>query len=182
MVKNKYERYLLNGGGVNKYRYVYSLRIMDQYSSANQIPTLIAYESRMTIDILFISAMSAEVERVFSDAKITIDDKRQCLKASTIKTVKCLNSWFQLSHLPYSFLTTKQADSVRRSSRTGWQSLRHSQRCRGIDPTSDGQAFKAAQTYDHRCSVISLSIAIPLLFFFHMRMLLFGPLQRQRAK
>ena len=46
----------------------------------------------MAIDILFISAMSAEVERVFSNIKITIDDKRQRLKVSTIEAVKYLKS------------------------------------------------------------------------------------------
>ena len=44
----------------------------------------------MAIDILFISAMLAEVERVFSDVKITINDKRQRLRASTIEAIKCL--------------------------------------------------------------------------------------------
>ena len=34
--------------------------------------------------------MSAEVERVFSDVKITINDKRQRRKASTIEAVECL--------------------------------------------------------------------------------------------
>ena len=50
----------------------------------------------MAIDILFISAMSAEVERVFFDTKNTMGAKRQRLKASTIETVKSLKSWFRL--------------------------------------------------------------------------------------
>ena len=50
----------------------------------------------MAIDILSIPAMSAEVERVFSGAKITIGDKRQRLRASTIEAVECLKSWFRL--------------------------------------------------------------------------------------
>ena len=43
----------------------------------------------MAIDILSIPAMSAEVERVFSGAKITMG-------VSTIEAVECLKSWFRL--------------------------------------------------------------------------------------
>ena len=43
----------------------------------------------MAIDILSIPAMSAEVERVFSGAKITMG-------VSTIEAVGCLKSWFRL--------------------------------------------------------------------------------------
>ena len=46
----------------------------------------------MAIDILFISAISAEVERVISNIKIKIDDKRQRLKVSTIEAVEYLKS------------------------------------------------------------------------------------------
>ena len=51
----------------------------------------------MAIDILFISAISAEVERVISNIKIKIDDKRQRLKVSTIEAVEYLKSWFRLN-------------------------------------------------------------------------------------
>ena len=48
VIKDEYERYLL-AGGANKYRYVYSLRIVNQHSLANQIPTLVAYGNRYTM-------------------------------------------------------------------------------------------------------------------------------------
>ena len=50
----------------------------------------------MVIDILSISAMSFEVERLFSAAKNIIGDKRYRLNASTIEAVECLKSWFRL--------------------------------------------------------------------------------------
>ena len=51
---------------------------------------------KMVIDIYFISAMSAEPERVFSGAKYTISDQRNSLKSETIELLKCLKSWFRL--------------------------------------------------------------------------------------
>ena len=41
--------------------------------------------------------MLAEVERVFSNIKIIINDKRQRLKAFIIEAIKCLKSWFRLN-------------------------------------------------------------------------------------
>jgi hypothetical protein len=48
----------------------------------------------MAIDILSIPAMSAELERLFSSAKITITDRRNRLGVETIEALKCLKSWF----------------------------------------------------------------------------------------
>lgn len=48
----------------------------------------------MAIDIYSIPAISAEPERVFSEAKRTISDQRASLKAETIELLECLKSWF----------------------------------------------------------------------------------------
>jgi hypothetical protein len=37
--------------------------------------------------------MSAEVERVFSSAKLTITDRRALLKVDIIEACECLNHW-----------------------------------------------------------------------------------------
>jgi hypothetical protein len=61
--------------------------------------------SRLALDILSIPAMSAEPERLFSGAKITITDRRNRLDADTIEALECLKSWFGIRdwetvHLP----------------------------------------------------------------------------------
>jgi hypothetical protein len=38
--------------------------------------------------------MSAEPERLFSGAKITITDRRNRLESDTIEALECLKSWF----------------------------------------------------------------------------------------
>ncbi len=50
----------------------------------------------MAIDIYSIPAMSAEPERVFSGAKLTVSDQRNGLKSETIELLECLKSWFRL--------------------------------------------------------------------------------------
>jgi hypothetical protein len=52
--------------------------------------------SRLALDILSIPAMSAEPERLFSGAKITITDRRNRLDAATIEALECLKSWWGL--------------------------------------------------------------------------------------
>jgi hypothetical protein len=47
----------------------------------------------MAFDILLIPAMSAEPERLFSSAKITITDCRNRLGIESIKAIECLKSW-----------------------------------------------------------------------------------------
>ena len=49
--------------------------------------------SRMAIELLSIPAMSAEPERLFSGAKLTISDQRASLQAQTIEATECLKSW-----------------------------------------------------------------------------------------
>ena len=46
------------------------------------------------MDILSIPAMSAEPERLFSRAKITITDRRNRLGSDAIEALECLKSWF----------------------------------------------------------------------------------------
>jgi hAT family C-terminal dimerisation region len=52
--------------------------------------------SRMAIDILSIPVMSAEPERLFSSAKITITDRRNQLKSDIIEALECLQSWYDI--------------------------------------------------------------------------------------
>ncbi|ODQ72320.1 hypothetical protein LIPSTDRAFT_71821 [Lipomyces starkeyi NRRL Y-11557] len=47
----------------------------------------------MALDVLSIPAMSAEPERLFSSAKITITDRRNRLGIETIEAIECLKSW-----------------------------------------------------------------------------------------
>ena len=47
----------------------------------------------MALDILSIPAMSAEPERLFSGAKITITDCRNRLGIKSIEAIECLKSW-----------------------------------------------------------------------------------------
>jgi hypothetical protein len=49
--------------------------------------------SIMALDILSIPAMSAEPERIFSGAKITITDRRNRLGIESIQAIECLKSW-----------------------------------------------------------------------------------------
>jgi hypothetical protein len=55
----------------------------------------------MAIDILSIPAMSAEPERLFSKAKITITDRRNRLGVSTIEQLECLKSWLNITNTPW---------------------------------------------------------------------------------
>ena len=51
--------------------------------------------SKMAIDIFSVPPMSAEPERVFSGAKLTITHQRNRLKMNTIEALQCLKSWFR---------------------------------------------------------------------------------------
>jgi hypothetical protein len=53
----------------------------------------------MALDILSIPAMSADPERLFLTAKITISDLRNRLGIFTIKTLECLKSWLKIQML-----------------------------------------------------------------------------------
>jgi hypothetical protein len=49
--------------------------------------------ARMGLDYLTIPAMSAEPERVFSAAKITLSDRRCRMGDDAIEALECLKSW-----------------------------------------------------------------------------------------
>jgi hypothetical protein len=49
--------------------------------------------AQMALEIFTIPAMSAEVERVFSSAKLTITDRRARRKVDIIEACECLNHW-----------------------------------------------------------------------------------------
>jgi hypothetical protein len=50
----------------------------------------------MALDYLSIPAMSAEPERLFSSAKVTISDRRSRLGSDVIEALECLRSWLQI--------------------------------------------------------------------------------------
>ena len=47
----------------------------------------------MALDYLSIPGMSAEPERLFSSARVTITDRRNRLGSDTIEALECLRSW-----------------------------------------------------------------------------------------
>ena len=53
----------------------------------------------MALDILSIPAMSADPERLFSGAKITISDRRNRLGIYTVEALECLKSWLKIEVL-----------------------------------------------------------------------------------
>jgi hypothetical protein len=55
--------------------------------------TLYPNLSKMALDLLSIPAMSAEPERLFSDTKITLQDRRNRLGIDIIEAIECIKSW-----------------------------------------------------------------------------------------
>ena len=49
----------------------------------------------MALDLLSIPAMSAEPERLFSGAGVTITERRNRLGAESIEALECLKSWYK---------------------------------------------------------------------------------------
>ena len=49
----------------------------------------------MAIDVFSIPVIWAKAERLFSLAKLQIDDQQASLKATTIKTLECMKSWLK---------------------------------------------------------------------------------------
>ena len=54
----------------------------------------------MALNILSIPAMLADPERLFSGTKITISDRRNRLRITTIQALECLKSWLKLVEIP----------------------------------------------------------------------------------
>ena len=55
----------------------------------------------MALDILSIPAMSAELECLFSGAKITITDCRNKLGIESVQAIECLKSWLKKDIVAY---------------------------------------------------------------------------------
>jgi hypothetical protein len=49
----------------------------------------------MALDILSIPAMSAEPERLFSGAALTITERRNRLGVESVEALECLKSWYR---------------------------------------------------------------------------------------
>jgi hypothetical protein len=50
----------------------------------------------MALDLLSIPAMSADLERLFLGAKITITDRRNKLRIEVIQFLECIKSWLKI--------------------------------------------------------------------------------------
>jgi len=67
----------------------------------------------MAIDILSIPAMSAGVERLFSQCKIMLTDRRNRLQIDSLQAVECIKSWDALQiGLPQVVVTGAQLEDV----------------------------------------------------------------------
>jgi len=51
----------------------------------------------MALNILSIPTMSADPERLFLGAKITISNRRNRLRIYTLEALECLKSWLKIS-------------------------------------------------------------------------------------
>jgi hypothetical protein len=67
--------------------------------------------SLMASDILSIPAMSAGVERLFSQCKIMLTDRRNRLQIDSLQAVECIKSWDSLQiGLPQVVVTEAQME------------------------------------------------------------------------
>jgi hypothetical protein len=72
----------------------------------------------MALDMLSISAMSAEPERLFEGAKISITDRRNCLGIESIEALECLKSWMSIQEfLIFNFLLENHVSVIPRYER-----------------------------------------------------------------
>ncbi|OBS17545.1 hypothetical protein FPOA_26357 [Fusarium poae] len=92
LVTDEYERYC-NSEWV--YGFTSALAWWLEETQQKNYPNL----SKMAVDILSIPAMSAEPERLFSGAKITITDRRNRLGSDVVEALECLKSWFGIREL-----------------------------------------------------------------------------------
>jgi hypothetical protein len=60
-------------------------------------PYLSKMLSRMALDLLSVPAMSADVEHLFSAAKITLTDRRNRMGMVLMEALECLKSWLGIS-------------------------------------------------------------------------------------
>ncbi|KID81930.1 transposase-like protein [Metarhizium guizhouense ARSEF 977] len=89
LITDEYERYCKSE---RTYGFTSALSWWLEETQQKNYPNL----SKMAVDILSIPAMSAEPERLFSGAKITITDRRNRLGTDVIEALECLKSWFRI--------------------------------------------------------------------------------------
>ncbi|KAK2926570.1 HAT, C-terminal dimerization domain [Fusarium oxysporum f. sp. vasinfectum] len=92
LVTDEYERYC---NSERVYGFTSALAWWLEETQQKNYPNL----SKMAVDILSIPAMSAEPERLFSGAKITITDRRNRLGSDVVEALECLKSWFGIREL-----------------------------------------------------------------------------------
>ncbi|OAQ60805.1 major facilitator superfamily transporter [Purpureocillium lilacinum] len=92
LIRDEYERYCKSE---RVYGFTSAVSWWLEETQRKNYPNL----SKMAVDILSIPAMSAEPERLFSGAKITITDRRNRLGRDVIEALECLKSWLGLQDI-----------------------------------------------------------------------------------
>ena len=91
--KKKEKKYNYSGGSSTIIEPVMmisdSLKWWLELAQRRRFPNL----SLMAIDILSIAPMSAETERLFSKAKLTVTNQRGSMNCETLNLLECLRSW-----------------------------------------------------------------------------------------
>jgi hypothetical protein len=76
--------------------------------------------SSMALEILSIPAMSAGVERLFSQCKIMLTDRRNRLQIDSLQAVECVKSWDKLQlSLPETVVTGTRLEVVDEGNQLG---------------------------------------------------------------
>jgi hypothetical protein len=71
------------------------------------------YLSAMALDILSIPAMSSGVERLFSECKIMLTDRRNRLQIDSLQTDECMKSWDRLHiGIPHVVVSGEQLENT----------------------------------------------------------------------
>ena len=89
LITDEYERYCQ---AERAYGFTSALSWWLEETQQKNYPNL----SKMAIDILSIPAMSAEPERLFSGAKLTVTDRRNRLGSDVMEALECLKSWLRV--------------------------------------------------------------------------------------
>ena len=89
LITDEYERYCQ---AERAYGFTSALSWWLEETQEKNYPNL----SKMAVDILSIPAMSAEPERLFSGAKLTVTDRRSRLGSDVMEALKCLKSWLRI--------------------------------------------------------------------------------------
>lgn len=89
LITDEYERYCQ---AERTYGFTSALSWWLEETQQKNYPNL----SKMAVDILSIPAMSAEPERLFSAAKLTVTDRRNRLGSDVMEALECLKSWLRI--------------------------------------------------------------------------------------